>query len=75
LVRNRPRAPRITRIEAEEKGDQVAVSVDGPDFQSDDWRPPGGPRWLVFTFRNGRVIRMQSLTSRDAAFREVGRDG
>ncbi len=35
LVRNRPRAPRITRIEAEEKGNLVAISVEGPDFQGD----------------------------------------
>lgn len=75
LVRNRPRAPRITRIEAEENGDQVAVSVDGPDFPGDDRRPPGGPRSLVFTFRNGHVIRMQSLKSRDEAFRQVGLAG
>jgi hypothetical protein len=71
LVRNRPRAPRISRIEAEEKGDQVAVSVDGPEFQGDDRRRAGGPPSLVFTFHKGHVIRMQSLKSRDEAFRLV----
>jgi SnoaL-like domain len=75
LVHSRSRAPRITRIEAEENGDQVAISVDGPDFQADDRLPAGGPRSLVFTFRDGRVIRMQSLKSRDEAFRLVGRPG
>jgi hypothetical protein len=75
LVRFRPRQQRITRIEAEEKGDQVAVSVDGPDFRGDDRRPAGGPRSLVFTFRNGHIIRMQSLKSRDEAFQLVGRVG
>ena len=71
LVRNRPRAPRITRIEAEEKGNLVAISVEGPDFQGDDRLPPGDPRSLVFTFQEGHVIRMQSLKSRDEAFRLV----
>ncbi len=71
LVRNRPRAPRITRIEAEEKGNLVAISVEGPDFQGDDRLPAGAPRSLVFTFQEGHVIRMQSLTSRDDAFRLV----
>ena len=71
LVRNRPRAPRITRIEAEENGNLVAISVEGPDFQSDDRLPPGDPRSLVFTFQEGQVIRMQSLKSRDDAFRLV----
>ena len=29
---------------------------------------PGTPRSLVFTFRAGKVVRMESLSSRDAAF-------
>lgn len=49
----------------------VAISVEGPDFQGDDRLPPGAPRSLVFTFHGGHVIRMQSLTSRDDAFRLV----
>ncbi len=75
LVSNAPRAPRISRIEAEENGDQVAVTVESPDFQGDDRRPAGGLRSLVFTFQNGHVIRIQSLKSRDDAFRQVGRAG
>lgn len=75
LGRNRPRAPRITRIEAEENGDLVAIALEGPDFGGDDRRPADGPRSIVFTFRNGHVIRMQSLTSRDDAFQLVGRSG
>jgi hypothetical protein len=71
LVRNRPRAPRISRIEAEKKGDLVAISVEWPDFHGDDRLPPGAPRSLVFTFHKGHVIRMQSLKSRDEAFRLV----
>jgi len=71
LGRNQPRAPRITRIEAEENGNLVAISVEGPDFQGDDRLPPGDPRSLVFTFQEGHVIRMQSLKSRDDAFRLV----
>jgi hypothetical protein len=75
LGRNQLHAPRITRIEAEEHGDKVAVMVDGPDFPSDDRRPAGSPRSLVFTFRDGHVIRMQSFKNRDDAFRLVGRAG
>jgi hypothetical protein len=75
LGRNLPRAPRITRIEAEEKGDKVAVTVEGPDFPGTDRRGAGGPRSLVFTFRGGRVIRMQSFKDRGDAFQLVGRTG
>jgi hypothetical protein len=75
LASNWRRAPRISRLDAEERGDRVAVSVEGPDFQGDDRRPAVGPRSLVFTFQKGHVIRMQSLKSRDEAFRLVGRAG
>jgi len=75
LVRNRPL--RITPIEAEEFGDRVAISVQGPDFGEGPGAPEaagvpllpaGAPRSLVFTFRDGRVVRMESLPNRDAAF-------
>ena len=74
LDRFRGHPPRITRIEAEEFGDRVAVSVEGPDFPAMPDRSgapilaAGAPRSLVFTFRAGRVVRMESLPSRDAAF-------
>ncbi|HEV2033210.1 MAG TPA: nuclear transport factor 2 family protein [Candidatus Dormibacteraeota bacterium] len=68
LVRNRGRAPRLTKIEAAEFGDRVAVSVEGPDFEDDDEGPPSGPPSLVFTLQNGRIIRMESTATRDAAF-------
>jgi hypothetical protein len=65
----------IMRIEAEENGDQVAITVDGPDFQGDDRGPHVGPRSLVFSFRNGHLIRIQALQNRDDAFRQIGRAG
>lgn len=74
LNRFRGHPPRITRIEAEEFGDRVAISVEGPDFPAlaDAAEAPllaaGAPRSLVFTFRDGRVVRMESLPSREAAF-------
>jgi hypothetical protein len=67
LIRNQRRPPRLTRIEAAEFGDRVVVSVESPDFEEMDGRPRG-PRSLVFTFRNGRVVRMESIATRDAAF-------
>lgn len=66
--------PRITRLEAEEFGARVAISVEGPDFPAmlDPGEAPllaaGAPRSLVFTFQAGKVVRMESLPSRDAAF-------
>jgi hypothetical protein len=68
LVRNRRRPPRLTRIEAEEFGDRVAVSVNGPDFPENENLAAGAPRSLVFTFSDGKVVRMESFASREAAF-------
>ncbi len=68
LGRNRRRPPRLTRIEAQEMGDRVAVSVEGPDFPDTDGLEAGAPRALVFTFKDGKVVRMESLASRDSAF-------
>ena len=68
LARHRARPPRLTRIEAAEFGDRVVVAVDGPDFLAWDTPGAGSPRSLVFTFRDGRIVRMESEPDRDAAF-------
>jgi hypothetical protein len=68
MLRGRGRPPRITRMEAEEAGDAVVLSVEGPDFaEGPDGAPPDAPRVLLFTFRDGRVVRIQSLRTREAA--------
>jgi len=66
-----PGSLRITRIEAEERGDVVVVTVDGPDFGVDDPRR-AGPRSIVFTFQGDRVTRMKSTKNRAAARRLLG---
>jgi hypothetical protein len=68
LVRNQARPPRVTRIEAEEIGDRVAVSVRSPDFVQMDGQPAKESRSLVFTFRADSVIRIDSVPSRESAF-------
>ena len=62
------RLPHITRMEAEEFGDAVAVSVEGVDFPENEVLAANMPRSLVFTFFGSSVVRMQSFTSRDDAF-------
>ena len=68
LGRNRPRPPRITRLEAQESGERVAVFVEGPDFPAGDPLPAGAPRSLVLTFRGGKVVEMRSFARRGEAF-------
>ncbi|MGH7912115.1 MAG: hypothetical protein ACREQM_08225 [Candidatus Dormibacteraceae bacterium] len=63
---------RVTRLEAQEVGDHVVVSVDGPDLPETPALASGASRSLVFTFRGEVVVRIESVADRDAAFRLVG---
>ena len=66
------RLPRVTRMEAEEAGDRVVITVEGPDFgpgaAGRALEPVGGPRTLVLSFEEGRIVRMQSFATRQQAF-------
>ncbi|HEX6488787.1 MAG TPA: nuclear transport factor 2 family protein [Candidatus Dormibacteraeota bacterium] len=62
------RTPRLTRFDAQEIGDRVAVYVEGPDFPENDVMAAGAPRTLTFTFRGGAIVRMESVRTREAAF-------
>jgi hypothetical protein len=68
--------PRITTIEAREIGDRVVVCVGGPDFTASpaegQLEPSGDPRWLVFTFADDKVVRMESFTERATAYASSG---
>lgn len=60
-------------MEAEEFGDRVVLTVEGPDFgpgpAGTALEPPGGPRTLVLTFEADRVVRLESFATRDAGLR------
>jgi hypothetical protein len=60
---------RITRLEAEEVGDRVLLSVEGPELAGiDGVIESGAPRSLAFTFADGMVVHIASYASRAAAF-------
>lgn len=65
------RLPRVTRMVAEEESDRVIVTVEGPDFvpgpAGSALEPAGGPRTLVLSFEDGRVVRMESFATREEA--------
>jgi SnoaL-like domain len=65
------RLPRVTRMEAEEVGDRVVVTVAGPDFGpgpgGSALEPIGGPRTLVLSFEDGWIVRMESFPTREEA--------
>ncbi|MGO9660497.1 MAG: nuclear transport factor 2 family protein [Acidimicrobiales bacterium] len=65
------RLPTVTRMEAEEVGDRVVVTVEGPDFgpgpAGPALGPVGGARTLVLSFADGRIARMESFATRQEA--------
>ena len=64
------RLPTVTRMEAEEVGDRVVVTVEGPDFgpgRGPALGPVGGARTLVLSFADGRIARMESFATRQEA--------
>jgi ketosteroid isomerase-like protein len=78
IARLRRRAahhPEVTAIELVEAGDDVILSVRGPnvgvpaDAASDE---PRGHATLVFTFRAGYIVQIQDYLTREAALAAAG---
>lgn len=68
-----PKPLRLTRVEAQEFGDRVVVSVESSELPETPALAAGAPRTLVFTFADGKVTRIESFASRDVALaRGVG---
>jgi ketosteroid isomerase-like protein len=63
---------RLTGIEIREVGDQVAVVAVGPDFPNTDVLSSSDPRALLFTFRDGRILRIETLPTAVEAFARLG---
>lgn len=63
--------PRVTRMQAEEVGDRVVLTVEGPDLgpgpAGTALEAAGGPRTLVLHFGGGSIVRMESFATRDEA--------
>lgn len=60
---NALRPMRLSRVEAQEAGGQVAITVEGPDLPELEGQPAGAPRHLVFTFTGGTVVRIETVGS------------
>lgn len=61
LGRAGSRGIHLTGLEAHEDGDRVVVHAEGPDLPETEDLAAGAPRSLAFTFRDGLVVRMQTL--------------
>ena len=67
------RVPAVEALELVSAGDHVVMSVRAPDVgPSPDDGPPRGQACIVFTLRNGLIVRMQDYVHRADALAAAG---
>jgi hypothetical protein len=64
--------PRVERLDLEAIGDRVLLGIAGPDFDSIGDVPLGGEVFLIFTLREGQIVRIHDYRTRDEARRAAG---
>jgi hypothetical protein len=63
----------IDRLELIDAGvDQAVLGVAGPRFRDVEEASPDGEVFILFTVREGRIVRMQDFRSRDDALAAAG---
>ncbi len=69
------RLPRATRVEAEEVGDRVVLTIASPEIgpgPEGTTLEAGTPRTLVLYFDGGSIVRMESFATRQEALATTG---
>jgi hypothetical protein len=64
------RLPKVTRVDAEEVGDRVVVTITSPEIgpgPEGTALEQGGPRTLVLSFDGASIVRMHSFATRQEA--------
>jgi hypothetical protein len=61
LRRAGSRGLHLTGIEIHQTGDRVVLHLESPDLPETEDLPAGAPRTLAFTFRDGLVVRLETL--------------
>jgi ketosteroid isomerase-like protein len=57
----------IDRLELIDAGDRVVVGLAGPRFSEVPWAPLNGQIHMVYTLRDGRIVRIDDYLSRAEA--------
>ena len=63
----------IDRLELIDAGDHAVLGVAGPRFRDVEEASPNGEVFIVFTVRDGRIVRMRDFRSRDDALAAASR--
>ena len=62
----------VDRLELIDAGDGVVVGLAGPRFREVPWAPLNGQIYVVYTVRDGRIVRMHDYLTRAEAMTSAG---
>lgn len=62
----------VDRLELIDAGERVIVGLAGPRFAEVPWAQLNGQIYVVYTLRDGRIIRMDDYLSRKEALTAAG---
>jgi len=62
----------VDRLELIDAGDRVVVGLAGPRFSEVPWAPLNGQIYVVYTLRDGRIVRMDDYFKRSEAAAAAG---
>ena len=62
----------VDRLELMDAGDRVIVGLAGPRFSEVPWAPLNGQIYVVYTLRDGHIVRMDDYLSRGEAMAAAG---
>jgi hypothetical protein len=64
----------VDHLELIDAGDRVVVGLAGPRFREVPWAPRDGQMYIVYTLRDGWIVRMDDYLSRAEAMSAAGGD-
>ena len=67
LSRHQRRPPRVTRIEAVERGETIIACLEGPDFLHPGTGQPRSEAFMRVTLERGRIKEMRGVATREEA--------
>jgi len=62
----------VDRLELIDAGERVLVGLAGPRFREVPWAPLNGQIYVVYTIREGRIVRMEDFLTRAQAAAAAG---
>jgi hypothetical protein len=62
----------VDHLEMIDAGERIVVGLAGPRFREGPWTPLKGQIYIVYSLRDGRIVRMDDYLSRTEALAAAG---